>query len=347
MNTPQKLVNNRSRRLSHVFTKLYPFLLSLYPVLNMLASNFQEIDVRDSLRALLTVPVATGVLYYLLAKITRDSDKGGLLTSLFLVFFFSYGHLYSSMKDVTIGALLVGRHRYLFPILTIIFLLFARYILKRSRIGYSSIKTITMISTLLIMIPIGSIIYQSVSAQTSWKSELETYQLEAQRNALNKDLELPDIYYIILDGYARSDYLHSILGFDNTDFLYRLRAMGFYIAEDSNTNFNWTALSLSSSLNIDFVQSLGLDLVYGNYPAVFIEPIRHSRVRTFLEDLGYSTVAFRTNYLPTEIIDADYYLTVEPEEYEELSAHFSFNSLKRRIGSVGSRRPGNKKLGWL
>jgi hypothetical protein len=185
-----------------------------------------------------------------------------------------------------------------------------------------------MISTLLIMIPIGSIIYQSVSAQTSWKSESETYQLEAQSNVLDKNLELPDIYYIVLDGYARSDYLKSILGFDNTDFIHDLQNMGFYIADKSRTNFNWTALSLGSSLNMDFVQSLGLDLVYGNYPAVFVEPIRHSRVRTFLEDLGYSTVAFRTNYLPTEIIDAEHYFTTEPEEFEELTARFSFNSFE-------------------
>jgi hypothetical protein len=102
MNNSQKLMNNRSRRPNRVLIKLYPFLLSLYPVLNMLASNFQEIDLRDSLRALLTVPIATGVLYYLLVKLTRDSDKGGLLTSLFLVFFFSYGHLYCSLAATDI-----------------------------------------------------------------------------------------------------------------------------------------------------------------------------------------------------------------------------------------------------
>jgi hypothetical protein len=37
----------------------------------------------------------------------------------------------------------------------------------------------------------------------------------------------PDIYYIILDGYARSDVMRELFGFDNSAFLDRLEAKGF------------------------------------------------------------------------------------------------------------------------
>ena len=41
----------------------------------------------------------------------------------------------------------------------------------------------------------------------------------------------PDIYYIILDGYARSDVMQELFNFDNTGFLERLRHKGFFVAQ--------------------------------------------------------------------------------------------------------------------
>ena len=107
-----------------------------------------------------------------------------------------------------------------------------------------------------------------------------------------------------------------------------LEENGFYVAERSNTNYIWTPLSLSSSLNMDYVQDLGLDLRESSFPAIFVEPIHHNRVRSLLEGLGYTSVALRSGYIPTEIVDADIFL--QPSSYilEKLRKPLTLNGFE-------------------
>jgi hypothetical protein len=142
---------------------------------------------------------------------------------------------------------------------------------------------------------------------------------------------LPDVYYIILDGYARSDYMDSIFGYDNSEFLKFLRARGFYVAEQSHSNHNWTGLSLSSSLNMVFAQDLGLEFLPHSYPAVVVPAIRHSLVRNALEEIGYQTVAMSSGYVPTEILDADLYLAPSELDLRALSGPITPNRFEAQL----------------
>jgi hypothetical protein len=47
----------------------------------------------------------------------------------------------------------------------------------------------------------------------------------------------PDIYYVILDGYARADILDELYGYDNSRFLDYLERHGFFVAETSHSNY--------------------------------------------------------------------------------------------------------------
>ena len=58
----------------------------------------------------------------------------------------------------------------------------------------------------------------------------------------------PAIYYIILDGYARSEVMRELFDFGNTAFLERLERKSFFVARGSNANYCKTPLSRSSSL---------------------------------------------------------------------------------------------------
>jgi hypothetical protein len=66
----------------------------------------------------------------------------------------------------------------------------------------------------------------------------------------------PDIYYIILDEYARGDVLRQVHGFDNIRFLDALRQRGFYVAAKARSNYSQTRLSLPSSLSMDYLPAL-------------------------------------------------------------------------------------------
>ncbi len=95
------------------------------------------------------------------------------------------------------------------------------------------------------------------------------------------------------------------MDFDNHDFVQALRQRGFYVADESNANHVSTAFSLASSLNMDTLPDLDIDLPPGTYPAPLTDPIRNSLVRKQLEQLGYQTVALSSGWAPTSIINAD------------------------------------------
>jgi hypothetical protein len=63
----------------------------------------------------------------------------------------------------------------------------------------------------------------------------------------------PDIYFVVLDQYPRSDTLSNILGYDNKPFLDRLRKTGFHVIERSASNYPYTTMSVCSTLNLNYL----------------------------------------------------------------------------------------------
>ena len=67
--------------------------------------------------------------------------------------------------------------------------------------------------------------------------------------------ERPDVYVIVLDGYAREDVLRDIFRFEST-LVPALRAADFFVADRAASNYSQTALSLASALNADYLSAL-------------------------------------------------------------------------------------------
>jgi hypothetical protein len=114
--------------------------------------------------------------------------------------------------------------------------------------------------------------------------------------------QLPDIYYIILDGYPRQDALLTYHDFDNSEFIQQLESMGFYVPACSQSNYAMTDLSLASSLNMNYLEELNSNIHAIDYP----DSIIHSKVRQFLEQQGYKTVSIDSGIWFTTFYDADY-----------------------------------------
>lgn len=124
----------------------------------------------------------------------------------------------------------------------------------------------------------------------------------------------PDIYYIILDGYAREDILERFYDLDNTPFLSELEARGFYIANCSQSNYAQTQLSLASSLNFNYLEALGSQFSPGNTSRVGLaDRIKHNAVRQALEAAGYTIIAFDSGYEATQWEDASLFLSANVE----------------------------------
>lgn len=90
---------------------------------------------------------------------------------------------------------------------------------------------------------------------------------------------LPEVWYIILDGYGREDVLADICRIDSWEFTDGLKRLGFFVANRSLTNHSQTNLSLASSLNMMYLDEAASELAENNPDHRPINRlIRHNRV---------------------------------------------------------------------
>lgn len=130
----------------------------------------------------------------------------------------------------------------------------------------------------------------------------------------------PDIYYIVLDMYARADYLEKIYHYDNSEFLSFLTDKGFYVASKSTSNYPYTTHSLASSLNMMYLDEVAhrVGERFDHFgPSIVM--LKQNKLFQFLRSRGYTVVAFSTGYKFTEITDADMYIEPavwQPSEFQ-------------------------------
>jgi hypothetical protein len=121
----------------------------------------------------------------------------------------------------------------------------------------------------------------------------------------------PDVYYIIMDGYARSDVMSELFGFDNEPFLQRLEQKGFFVARRSTANYCQTPLALSSSLNVTYLN--GLIPADWESSAALNKWTGDGAVALTFKQLGYRLVSFSSGFAETEHPETEFYMT--PSEY--------------------------------
>jgi len=305
---------------------LHPFLFGLYPVLYQLAVNISEISIDHGYRPLAVSLFAVVLLLLSFRFIYRDWTKAALAATVLLILFYSYGHVYIALKGITLGGMYPFRHRTLAPV----WVALACFAIWRMFGKKGNLATLTsMFNTaglFLLIMPV----YQLVSHPFQTRISESASKRNAQMLALQADGNQPDIYYIILDGYGRSDVLKNVYGYDNSDFLNSLKELGFYVADCSQSNYAQTEMSLASSLNYNYLEELGDQFT----PAVgdrsrLAYLIKHSALRRNLEAAGYKTVAFATGFDWTQLDDADYYLSPESNfaqlnEFEYLLINTTF-----------------------
>lgn len=148
--------------------------------------------------------------------------------------------------------------------------------------------------------------------ENSWQHDLSLESMDVASGSL------PDIYYIIVDAYARTDILEEIYRFDNSKFLFYLADKGFYVAGKSVTNYPQTSLSLASSLNFMYLDGLvgQMGTETDNRQPLHVM-IKNNKVFQYLRNHGYTFLAFSSGYGATEITNADIYM--EPPKQWDIS----------------------------
>lgn len=299
----------------------HPFLIAAYAVLALLGHNIEEIKAVAALRSILVVLAGCTLLFLALQLWLKNWLKSGLVASIILALFFAYGHVYQSLEPVKILGVALGRHR-LLAVLWLVILVALVWWATRPRRDLPTItQSLNIVGVIALVFPLAQIGLFGVNTILAANKNPEKENLYT-RLQVPDGQPAPDVYYIILDGYSRDDTLKDYYGLDNAAFLQQLAEMGFYVARCSQSNYAQTQLSLSSSLNMNYLSDLqsgsaqddqttaGCSSSAGICSRVGLaELIHHNAVRKLLGQLGYKSVAFETGFKVTQWEDADLYLS--------------------------------------
>lgn len=285
--------NQRRFSIKKVFhgVPFYPFILTSYAIISLLAFNISQIYTRDAIKSILIALLSTAIVLVALKIISRNWQIAGLLTSILVVWFFVYGHLYNQIKSLSISGLIIGRHRYLLLIWSGLLCVVAVWLIKKYRTVPNLTFTLNVTCTLLICLPVAQI--TAYHLRGLFTPETPIVVTDDRLISWPGSSPRPDIYFIVLDGYGRSDALQEVEGIDNTAFLDSLQQMGFYVAKCSQSNYTRTLLSLTSTFNMEYIQSIDPQLTPDQSTSWLYPYLKHSLVRQQLEQLGYKTIVFQ------------------------------------------------------
>jgi hypothetical protein len=275
------------------------------------AVNILEVEVQELIAPCVVALVATAAMLGGLWLLHRDYLRCAALASLVIVIFFGYGHA----VDVLWESGLFARPRWLYAgsgVAALSILLIAGSMLWRTSRNLEAFSSALGVASLVFLAPS---VWTLLSAEKSatLKPHFSNAPTEVPRVApiAAERPDYPDIYYVITDGYARADVLQEFFDHDNSTFLNRLRERGFYVADQSFSNYALTFLSLASSLDMRLVN----DNVMRYYQqknsskTAFYRIIRNSRLARFLRGLGYRYLTIPSGWIGTSrspIADVEY-----------------------------------------
>lgn len=232
---------------------LHPFLLAIAPLWAMYAANVDSLRLESFLRPAVWLLAFTAAGFLLLRPLMPDPVRRGFLVYVLLV----PAHGYDSFCRALEFAPGVWRHVLALGLLAAM-LAVAVLALRRLHVGLN-VLTVFLNASLCILLIIegGSAVARSSTYLLGeWRQPAGEITLQGLDGQMQTSARPPDIYYIILDGYARADVLAELYEYDNAEFIRRLTDKGFYIPSEGRCNYPFTYLSLASSLNGSYLDAL-------------------------------------------------------------------------------------------
>ena len=286
---------------------LYPLVFALWPPLSFYAHNIDHFRLDVLWLPLLVSLGVAAILQGLVLATVRQPSLAAFKTFGFLCLLFAGGRVCLALRgtplpgtSMDVGVLVAGA--------TLLLALLA--LAARPPRGFDRLPAaLALFCVALVAQPTWTIV--AVELARARLTLHRTAAIEPARAVAT----FPHIFYLVLDGYAREDVLRDLYGHDNRPFLDALRSRGCYVASSAVANYPQTALSLASSLNLDYLDEWVAGLPPGSSDRhVLSEAIGRSRLVEALRASGYTFVAFSSGYGVAEARSADRFESLADSE---------------------------------
>jgi hypothetical protein len=271
---------------------------AVFPLLHIAAANPGQVGGGSLALVLAVAAAASAMLLVALRFLLGDWLRAGLGVAWFVVLFFSYGPLNAAVgrpdgdpDAVPMASGWLADHLQLVHSVVWLLLLALGWLWLRrlARTPGRLPGALNLASALLLGFALARLFASAAPEEDRPGPGV------AQASVLR---DAPDVYFILLDGYARADVLAEHYGFDNGPFLRGLEQRGFQVAEASEANYAWTFLSLSSTLNLDYLPGLLGDKLdpEGTDRKHAYRLMRDNRAAAFLRARGYRYVHLQSTW---------------------------------------------------
>jgi hypothetical protein len=228
---------------------------AVVPVTYLAARNSDEPGIVSQAQWPLFIAAAAALLLTaVLGLLLRRLVLAAALATLGVLFFYGYGMVHEAasatgLEAPTVLSRTLGRQAVLLPVaLVLLAALAALAWLNRNRL-HGIMRAVAITGGVVVLINLVLLVQDSVSVGSS---TVETPRAQPAATSV----QLPDIYYIIVDGYGREDVLKEAQGFDNGPFTAYLRSKGFLVHDGAVSNYANTQSSIPATLNMVHVAGL-------------------------------------------------------------------------------------------
>ena len=266
----------------------YPWLTAAIPILHFVTTNSVHFSVYEAFIPLVAALLAVSAGMVGLRLLLNDWYRPAATVSTAVVFFFSFGHIERAL-DYRLD------ERALFSVITLLGVTAIARTVRRQPKHFGWTRFFNLTSAMLLVFAIGSLAGGMASSLGRAKPQDSRSLEDVASHLLPEGLppittsRRPDIYYIVLDSYARND---ALSGYDNSQFLNELKSRGFYVANEASSNYPYSIRSIPSSLNMAYLD----DLAYRGdiTDEGLVEMAQTNALAAILKRLGYTYVHLRS-----------------------------------------------------
>ncbi|MBS1628614.1 MAG: hypothetical protein JST27_01010 [Bacteroidetes bacterium] len=232
---------------------LFPFLFPLFFVLRIARYYFGAVPAWDVIwvAALWTIPAL--LLYFLLRKVFRNRLSAAVATLLLLVLLLAWHRILNPLYRLFHSG---ENYRYLpFIFLGFLLVITSLCLLLRKLRPVAASALLYYLNTLFlvfVVVELGLIGYYSIQRSLSPGLFFHATSEQATDRSARAG---SNIYLLLFDEYSSTSVLKEKWDYDNSTMDSFLKAKGFFVNENSRSNYCWTEFSMASLFNLDYFRN--------------------------------------------------------------------------------------------
>lgn len=299
---------------------IYILSIAFWPLINYITSNIDKInDYTDIYFIALSLFALSVLSWFVIKKVIKNKIERFLLPlAITTILFFGYSSIVETIGQA-IPSIYI-KSTYIWLILSVIITYFS-WKLSTSSNGQKITKTIILA---IFILSVSNLLW----AYWQHKKTDNSVNIINQENISFKFKHHPNIYYILVDAYARQDTLKEVADFDNEPFLQELEKRGFAVSREAYSNYHFTIASLSATMNMALHSIISTSKgIVCSQDQMYESLSGNNKVRKILINNGYKIINIPAYFHETKsykLEDASF----RGYDYEILISFFSSTPLR-------------------